>query len=88
MAITRFGSHDTSRPTRIQTVSPHNNLTSLEDVEHVLSVPSLQTLDLQSNKLNDANIIEVFSKMPDLRVLYLQVSKCLFACLKYKILRF
>lgn len=50
----------------------HNNLTSLEDIEHVLAVPSLQTLDLQSNKLNDVNIIEIFAKMPDLRVLYLQ----------------
>ena len=49
----------------------HNHLISVADVEHVLEVPSLQTLDLQHNKINDDGIVDVVAQMPDLRVLYL-----------------
>jgi dynein assembly factor 1 len=50
----------------------HNVLTSVESLEHVLEVPSLQTLDIQSNKIDDPGVVDIFSRMPDLRVLYLQ----------------
>lgn len=49
----------------------HNYLVSASDVEHVLSIPSLQTLDLQHNRINDPAIVDIVSQMPDLRVLYL-----------------
>lgn len=49
----------------------HNLVSSLEGIEHVLHVPSLQTIDLQHNKLEDPSIVEVFAQLPDLRVLYL-----------------
>jgi dynein assembly factor 1 len=50
----------------------HNHLTSKESIIHVLEIPSLQTIDLQHNKIDDASIVgEVFALMPDLRVLYL-----------------
>jgi len=49
----------------------HNHLTSAADVEHVLLVPSLQTLDLQHNKITDDGIVDVLAQMKDLRVLYL-----------------
>jgi dynein assembly factor 1 len=35
-------------------------------------IPSLQTLDLQNNKINEVEILEILSLLPDLRVLYLQ----------------
>jgi len=49
----------------------HNHLTTKESIAHVLEIPSLQTIDLQHNKIDDASIVEVFAQMPDLRVLYL-----------------
>ena len=50
----------------------NNKLCTTSDVEHVLSIPSLQTLDIQNNKLDDPTIIDVLCQLPDLRVLYLQ----------------
>ncbi|CAM9642086.1 unnamed protein product [Chrysoparadoxa australica] len=49
----------------------NNCLKTAEDVKHVLQCPSLQTLDIQHNKLEDPGILEVISQVPDLRVLYL-----------------
>ena len=50
----------------------HNHLTSKESIMHVLEIPSLQTIDLQHNKIDDASIVgDVFALLPDLRVLYL-----------------
>jgi hypothetical protein len=49
----------------------HNNLKSAEDIEHILDIPSLITLDIQHNRIDDVRVLEVFAKMPDLRVLYL-----------------
>jgi len=49
----------------------NNQLSSYSDVEDLLHCPSLQTLDVQHNKLNDPNILDIFDKLPDLRVLYL-----------------
>jgi len=49
----------------------HNNLTSSEDLEHILKIPSLMTLDVQHNRINDVQILNILSQLPDLRVLYL-----------------
>lgn len=49
-----------------------NYLTTAEDLEHVLQLPSLAVLDVQSNRINDDRVVNVFSSMPNLRVLYLQ----------------
>lgn len=49
----------------------HNYIKSADDVRHILDVPSLQTVDLQHNKIDDPSIVEILSGMPDLRVLYL-----------------
>jgi dynein assembly factor 1 len=50
----------------------HNALTTVESIQHVLDIPTLQTLDIQSNKIDDPLVVNIFAQMPDLRVLYLQ----------------
>ncbi|CAM9489597.1 unnamed protein product, partial [Ascophyllum nodosum] len=50
----------------------HNHLETADDVRHVLLCPSIQTLDLQHNRINDPQVVNVVSAMDDLRVLYLQ----------------
>lgn len=40
----------------------------------VLECPSIQTLDIQSNKIEDPDVVDVVAAMPNLRVLYLQVG--------------
>eukprot|EP01038_Epipyxis_sp_PR26KG_P011817 gene11817-15815_t len=49
----------------------HNSISTLEGVEHLLLIPSIQTVDLQHNKIEDPAIVDILSKLPDLRVLYL-----------------
>ena len=50
----------------------HNSLTSYESIQQVLEAPTIQTLDLQNNKINDPKVVDLFEKLEDLRVLYLQ----------------
>jgi dynein assembly factor 1 len=50
----------------------YNRLCTTDDLRHVLDIPSLQTLDLQSNRLEEDSLLAVLAAMPDLRVLYLQ----------------
>ncbi|PAA67654.1 hypothetical protein BOX15_Mlig005143g2 [Macrostomum lignano] len=51
----------------------HNKISSIEDLKGLLDCPSLTVVDLQHNKIEDAQVIdEIFVKMPNLRVLYLQ----------------
>ena len=49
----------------------HNSLTTVESIKHVTEIPSLQTIDIQSNKIDDPTIVDVLASLPDLRVLYL-----------------
>ena len=43
------------------------------EIEHVLLVKSLQTLDIQANRLEDGEgVLDVVKQMPELRVLYCQ----------------
>jgi hypothetical protein len=46
-------------------------LTSYDSIAHVLDIPSLQTIDVQHNKLDDVKVLDIFAALPDLRVLYL-----------------
>lgn len=51
----------------------HNHLASVDDVRELSKVPSLETIDIQHNRINGGiDIIdEVLSQMPNLKVLYL-----------------
>eukprot|EP00752_Nemacystus_decipiens_P004053 g3711.t1 len=50
----------------------NNHLETADDVRQVLQCPSIQTLDLQHNRINDPDVVDIVSAMHDLRVLYLQ----------------
>jgi len=50
----------------------NNNLKTAEDIHHVLEIPSLETLDIQHNRIEDPGVVQIFTKMPNLKVLYLQ----------------
>lgn len=61
-----------SHMTKLTTLNlAHNHISTREGVEHVLQVPSIQTIDLQHNKIEDPSVVDVFAALPDLRVLYL-----------------
>lgn len=62
----------------------HNKITTLQGVEHVLAIPSLQTLDLQHNKIDDEGVVDIFAQMPDLRVLYLMGNPCVKSIKHYR----
>ena len=49
----------------------HNRLEDYESLEHLKDCKSIQSLDIQSNRIDDIKVLEVFQAMPDLRVLYL-----------------
>lgn len=49
----------------------NNRISTTEAIIHLLDIPSLQTVDLQHNKIEETSVIEIFAKLPDLRVLYL-----------------
>ncbi|XP_023221818.1 dynein assembly factor 1, axonemal-like [Centruroides sculpturatus] len=49
----------------------HNMLSTTDDIQHLIECPTLSMIDLSYNRLDDINILEVFSTMPNLRVLYL-----------------
>ncbi|ETI33908.1 hypothetical protein PPTG_05551 [Phytophthora nicotianae INRA-310] len=49
-----------------------NYLTTAKDVAHVLELPSLSVLDIQSNRINDTDIVDILAQLPNLKVLYLQ----------------
>jgi len=45
----------------------------LDDLKGLLECPAIVALDLQNNLINDENVLpEIFEKMPNLKVLYLQ----------------
>ena len=50
----------------------NNMLTDYNSIRALLDVPGLQTIDVQGNKIHDAEVISLFSQFEDLRVLYLQ----------------
>ena len=49
----------------------HNLLVSREDLDGLAECPSLQALDLQQNRIDDPDILEVFKQLPDIRIIYL-----------------
>lgn len=48
-----------------------NSISTLEGITQLLEIPTLQTVDLQQNKIEDPAIVDIFAQLPDLRVLYL-----------------
>lgn len=49
----------------------NNQISTYEALTHLLEIPTLQTVDLQHNKIEDPAILDIFAQLPDLRVLYL-----------------
>ncbi|XP_038595927.1 dynein assembly factor 1, axonemal isoform X7 [Tachyglossus aculeatus] len=49
----------------------HNDIETIEDIQHLKECHSISVLDLSYNKLSDPNILSVLASMPDLRVLNL-----------------
>lgn len=41
----------------------HNKLTSASDLEHLTECPNLSVVDLSHNKIDDPNVVDVFSSM-------------------------
>ena len=52
----------------------NNYLQSVDDLISILDVPSISVLDVQNNRIDDVTALDVFEKMPNLKVLYLQVE--------------
>jgi hypothetical protein len=50
----------------------HNQLSSLDSVAHLAHVTTLQTIDLQNNKIDDPQVLDVFKQIPSLKCLYLK----------------
>lgn len=49
-----------------------NYLTTAADIRHVLELPNLAVLDIQGNRIDDEEVVDVLAEMPSLKVLYLQ----------------
>jgi dynein assembly factor 1, axonemal len=65
----------------------HNKISTASGIEHILEIPTLQTLDIQHNKLNSddgEDILNILEKMPDLRVLYLMGNPCVKSIKNYR----
>lgn len=65
-------------------IMSHNQLVSSDDICHVKDIPSLQTLDIQHNRINDPAIVDIVASLPDLRVLYLQGNPVVKAIKNYR----
>ena len=46
---------------------------TVEDLKEIEHMPTISVLDIQSNRFNDVKIVDILEKMPNLKVLYLQV---------------
>lgn len=57
---------------------------SVEDLEHLLQLPSLSVLDVQSNKINDPKALDILSQMPNLKVLYFQGNEAVKEIKQYR----
>eukprot|EP00941_MAST-03F_sp_MAST-3F-sp1_P004701 g4701.t1 len=49
-----------------------NRLKSPDDIRGLLDCPSISTLDLKNNKLEDSEVLDIIEQMPNLAVLYLK----------------
>lgn len=74
------------RLTSLQTLNlGHNSLgPDASAIEHVLAVPTLETLDVQANKLEDVGVLHVVRAMPNLKVLYLMGNPVVKALRHYR----
>lgn len=73
-------------PSNLETLNlGHNSLgPDASAIEAVLAVPTLETLDVQANKLEDVAVLEVVRKMPRLKVLYLMGNPVVKALRHYR----
>jgi len=53
-----------------------NKISELEDIEHVAEIESLTTLDVQKNNIKDPDVMNIFERCANLRVLYLKGNPC------------
>lgn len=53
-------------------ICTHNYLQDSRSVENLALCTQLQTVDLQNNKIDDVGVLDVFSKIPNLKCLYLK----------------
>lgn len=66
-----------SHMTKLTSLNLANNvLKSYDSIVHLVRLPSLQSIDLQQNKIEDPSVVDIFAQLPDLRVLYLQGNPC------------
>ena len=57
--------------TKLQTlIMSFNHLQSADDVRELLKVPSLVSIDLQSNRLDEVEVLDVLKQLPCLKVNY------------------
>lgn len=62
----------------------YNKLQDIEGLRHILELPSLQSIDLQQNKIESAEIVDLLAALPDLRVVYLMGNPCVKAIKNYR----
>lgn len=65
-------------------IATGNDFKTQKDIENVLSCPSLLTFDLQNNRLDDPNVLDVFEKCLELRCLYLKGNDVVFKIRSYR----
>jgi dynein assembly factor 1, axonemal len=53
-------------------ICTHNYLKDADSIAALLDCSSLQTVDIQNNKIEDPSIVEIFAKMPNVCCLYLK----------------
>jgi dynein assembly factor 1 len=54
----------------------NNHLSTYDGIVELLNYPSLQTVDLQHNRIDDPAVVDIFAQMSNLRVLYLLGNPC------------
>lgn len=62
----------------------HNNLCTLQSIQHLAELPNLSSVDLQHNKLEGDDLLDFFAALPSLRVLYMQGNPCVKATKHYR----
>lgn len=59
--------------TKLNTLNLANNyLKTSDDIAAIVQVPSLAVLDIQSNRIDDIQVLDYLERLPNLKVLYLQ----------------
>uniref|UniRef100_A0A7S2JR09 Dynein assembly factor 1, axonemal homolog n=1 Tax=Haptolina brevifila TaxID=156173 RepID=A0A7S2JR09_9EUKA len=62
----------------------NNHLTTADDLTHLLEVPTINVLDLQNNRLEEPEVLDVLEAMPGLAVTQLQGNSFLTKITQYR----